>query len=117
MPSINTLLATAVNGYGHPHAHRHPDYSGLLPRKNAALRAFVVGELLRQNAFGIDSIALAAEVADVSRPRMRAALALLRSQDAERIDRVLHGESLLRVAKELGQPNIRIVPTLFDTAI
>jgi hypothetical protein len=73
------------------------------PRKqDLALQAFVGAVLLSERQLGVDTLTTAARLVGVSRSTVSAAVALLKSQDADLVARVLCGrESLHRAANEV----------------
>jgi hypothetical protein len=70
-------------------------------KQNLALQAFVGAVLLSERQLGDDTLTTAARLVGVSRSSVSAAVALLKSQDANLVARVLCGrESLHRAANE-----------------
>jgi hypothetical protein len=72
------------------------------PKQDLALQAFVGAVLLSEGQLGVDTLTTAARLVGVSRSTVSAAVALLKSQDADLVARVLCGrESLHRAANDV----------------
>ena len=85
--------------YVNDRLHHH---YGQSPKRNRALQAFVAVYLLRERAFGIDTIVKAAVATGVTRAAVKAAQIILESGDELLAVEVLQGwESLSRAADKV----------------
>jgi len=98
---MNTI-STYVNNRLHHH-HGRP------PKRNRALQAFVAVYLLRERAFGIDTIVKAAVATGVTRAAVKAAQIIVESGDELLAADVLQGWETLSRAADMVRGRVKLV--------
>ena len=108
---MQTKMIT-ISTYVNDRLHHH---HGQSPKRNRALQAFVAVYLLRERAFGIDTIVKAAVATGVTRAAVKAAQIIVESGDELLAADVLQGWETLSRAADTVRGRVKLIQA-FESA-